>query len=523
MMLLCFLGIYFAALLSICKVSGSDLSNILNSGGSENSTSLLDDWVPIHNSISAGETNYYSYSLGYDSWSSSFDFLFISGNLLNIPNTNGSVLRLYYSFSDTIFANLSDTVYEDFYDGYVSAMVSTFSDTATDLNTTYSTLYLALQVVDQETGVALVVNGDSNSDDTWDYQIAVSEKDLYYQWDRKTWIEVMDTDYNSVLLSIGQFVTATSAKSNSTSSDEEYVLYIYTPEEAEKITANRNCSISAVKNGPHIISSENVTESDVDLSLLDREDFQIFKLNVDAYTSNNHGQYYITGLNSSTSYVGFLTQTITGSNGSSDENSSGGLLYGNFTFSTKPDNTCSLVFGLNFCSGVAYSVPTPSELQGNKSAIVQIYDSIAESLYTNFTKALQIIPCDTELDARYSPLRTCDDCAASYLDWLCAVSIPRCTTTETPHFIYRNKNVNRNSYINEDIKPIRDYYEVLPCIDMCHSIVRDCPADFGFACPEPSNSNNLLFSSYNYYYEDFDYITCNFIGNYSSLIIPDAD
>lgn len=106
----------------------------------------------------------------------------------------------------------------------------------------------------------------------------------------------------------------------------------------------------------------------------------------------------------------------------------------------------------------------------------------------------------------------------AYRDWVCAVSIPRCSTLSYEYFTYRDKTQNRNDYLNKYIKPLDDYYEILPCIDMCYTLVRNCPSDFGFACPNDKSTKDLLYESYNFYM-DVDYATCNYIGNSSLMVI----
>lgn len=44
------------------------------------------------------------------------------------------------------------------------------------------------------------------------------------------------------------------------------------------------------------------------------------------------------------------------------------------------------------------------------------------------------------------------------------------------------KGSRNPSLINDQIKP-GPYSEILPCLDLCHELVRACPAKLGFACP----------------------------------------
>lgn len=119
------------------------------------------------------------------------------------------------------------------------------------------------------------------------------------------------------------------------------------------------------------------------------------------------------------------------------------------------------------------------------------------------------IPCEINSSGQYSLARTCDDCSKAYKTWLCAVNIPRCTDVLSPMpwlqpraidqafpngshlstaFIQGQKSTadrfSRNVKIDELVSP-GPYKEVLPCQELCHSLVSSCPASLGFNCPRP--------------------------------------
>jgi calcium channel MID1 len=187
---------------------------------------------------------------------------------------------------------------------------------------------------------------------------------------------------------------------------------------------------------------------------------------------------------------------------------------------------------------VAYAVPSNTKYKYNDSVLADIYDTQAKDYYDNFTKSLAQVACDTTSEAQYSLARTCEDCARDYKNWLCLVLIPRCedwTAKEewlwprningklsdgsipygdntTAEFVDEKRdrhafNQSRNPLIDEEIKP-GPYKEMLPCEDMCFDIVRSCPAQMGFACP---NHPGML-SGYGKKDEDPDTLTCNFPG-----------
>lgn len=102
---------------------------------------------------------------------------------------------------------------------------------------------------------------------------------------------------------------------------------------------------------------------------------------------------------------------------------------------------------------------------------------------------------------------SCNDCADAYKQWLCAVTIPRCAdfSSNSVFLQVRNagqqfingsslsptdprrrdpaQNKSRNSMIDDQIRP-GPYKEILPCQDICYSLVKRCPAALGFSCPQ---------------------------------------
>ena len=175
------------------------------------------------------------------------------------------------------------------------------------------------------------------------------------------------------------------------------------------------------------------------------------------------------------------------------------------------DNNCKLVYDLPFCDNVAWSVPWNGSLSA--ATLGKLYDDNAAFIYENFSASLQQVACNTTSSAQYSLIRNCDDCARDYRNWLCAVTVPRCTDLSNPASFLVPRgvgskfsngsspdlsavglnstmlNVNR---FNSSRSPFIDqtvvaqpYKEVLPCGDLCYELVKSCPASLGFACPKP--------------------------------------
>lgn len=68
---------------------------------------------------------------------------------------------------------------------------------------------------------------------------------------------------------------------------------------------------------------------------------------------------------------------------------------------------------------------------------------------------------------------------------------------------------SRNGLIDSLIRP-GPYKEILPCLDVCHDLVRNCPAKLKFGCP----GGALMDVSYGRRPESVlsDDITCNYLG-----------
>ncbi|KAI9872008.1 MAG: stretch-activated cation channel mid1, partial [Pleopsidium flavum] len=223
-------------------------------------------------------------------------------------------------------------------------------------------------------------------------------------------------------------------------------------------------------------------------------------------------QFHIKSLNGSSTYYGFLAMDGNSTNAGGGVVGGGGQIWTAMNFSTKSDGNCQLLFDLSYCSEVAYAVPSNPTTFPNIADLKALYDDNARNLSRNFSYSLQQIPCNTTSSAQYSLAKNCNDCADAYKTWLCAVTIPRChdfsssltylqprnvaqtfingttpSASSDPSFSSANQNTvymnsSRNPLIDTNVKP-GPYKEVLPCQDLCYTLVQSCPATLGFACP----------------------------------------
>jgi len=236
--------------------------------------------------------------------------------------------------------------------------------------------------------------------------------------------------------------------------------------------------------------------------------------------------FYVPHLNATSNYTAMLAIAP---NVASTTPGGGGAVFNSTTFITKRLANCQIIYGLSFCSSVAYAVPANPGNFSSMSDLAAQYDNSTAANYQFFNYSLQQIPCNTTPTAQYSLVKTCDDCAEAYKTWLCAVSIPRCSDWQypynyTPYSGAQSSDANGNAIdflmprnaaqspiaaTTDMIQPVNDstllnwvafnssrnaalitntiapgpYMEVLPCEDLCYELVRSCPAALGFACP----------------------------------------
>ncbi len=435
----------------------------------------LQEWEPVRNNIGPGDTQYYQFVVNTSNPGLSEYvniIIFLSGNICAKPpaSLETDKLKVYYTFNDSGINDL-ETIPEantvEFDDGYLEMVITN------PTSNPYTNLYIAVKSPNSSyiTGV-------------WTYELGVSQNGLMFQWDDRTWVTIVDKDDDSALFVTGNLTAESTNLSNvDISSLVSFNLFVY-PYDQRNYFNGLEKSWCAIKNGPALLNASNMEYS---------------------YTDRGIGvkqQMLVQNLNSSTKYVGYATQNFENSKGSTTKY--GGVIFSQYNFETMESDSCELIFNLSFCEDVAYSVPKNNDFSTKE--LVTLYDNYTQDLYSNFSKALQIIPCDAERDSIYTVLRNCDDCAHSYKSWLCATAIPRCTTKNETGYILRDVGGSRNNFINDEIKPNKSYYEILPCIDLCYSLVQDCPADFNFQCPTDSASQS---KSYYWTTDDDSYISCN--------------
>ncbi|KAH3671575.1 hypothetical protein OGAPHI_000278 [Ogataea philodendri] len=298
---------------------------------------------------------------------------------------------------------------------------------------------------------------DCHDGEEWKYSMEITSGTIYFNYTGTALVSLIDTDSDSALFSCSSLWANPGSQFN---------LSLYSDEEYTDLVSSREINNSTVS-GPH--------------NLLLMED-----------------------LEQSTSYYAVLTELL--------QDSGVLLTHQRLNFTIEDIPACKIIYNLDFCTNVAYAVPASAAFANGSQSVSELassYDNYTAAQYQNFEYAMQQIPCDTELDARYSPIKTCDDCRTSYRNWLCAVSIPRCSTLDAPLYKSYNKSEGRNDFIAKTIQPPFSYYEVLPCVNICQAMVRDCPAEFEFKCPISESFIKLSYSDDKYLSDGEEYVACN--------------
>ncbi|KAJ4311266.1 hypothetical protein N0V94_008023 [Neodidymelliopsis sp. IMI 364377] len=370
---------------------------------------------------------------------------------------------------------------------------------------------------------------------SWHFELAASTDGSYHSYNRTNpFLFMVDTDSESTL-----FITYNLTDSNKTediakwNQSNPFAMYAF-PAGRSPVTGMEN-SYCALK------QSFNTTNN----------------IYVDTMITTKFGaglpksQFNVHNLSNAQTYNGYLV--VEGNQDTVDlpgvgRVRDGGKVFQQFNWTTKADDSCQVLTDLEFCDNVAYAVPSSLEYKNNDDALKELYDSQAKSYFKNFTNSLDQIACDAPSTAKYSLARNCNNCREDYKTWLCSVLIPRCEDWTAKDIWLRPRNINanfsdgtfpyannmsaefnathrdrfgfsksRNPMIDDTIKP-GPYKEMLPCEDLCFDIVRSCPAQLGFSCPN-SPAKDLTYGQRD---PKGDVLTCSFPGAVVKLNVQGA-
>lgn len=382
----------------------------------------------------------------------------------------------------------------------------------------------------------------------WNYELAVSIDDYYHRAQNATpFMYLVDTDTNAALM-------VTDNLTQADAQDDEYKDWMNANNPFMVFASNTNYtkdlglakSFCGLKNNAQIqsrSSDPNGTITHITMDMTKR-----------GLGNKPKQQFYVSALNSSSGYFGRLAMDGNSTASGKGVIGGGGTVWPPMSWVTKSDGNCALMFDLEFCSEVAYAVPANTAIYAERSDLAARYDSHAAALYKNFTYSMEQIACNASSDSRYSPAKDCDDCASAYKEWLCAVSIPRCEDysagyewlqprnvaqsysngtyltadilnstyypmlgaptlpgspawSQTLNSTFASNRSRNHEIIDLDIMP-GPYKEVLPCEDLCYSLVQKCPASMNIGCPAKGKGLERSYGTR----DDPEMVKCSYLG-----------
>ena len=383
----------------------------------------------------------------------------------------------------------------------------------------------------------------------WNYDIAVSIDDYYHRADNSTpFLYLVDSDTNAALLVTDNLTQAESSSKQYQgwmSLTSPFTMFANNVNQTNQLGLSK--SFCGLQNNAQIQAQQADpvgTLSHIQMGMITR-----------GLGDKPKQQFYVTNLNGSSTYIGTLAMPGNSSASGPGVVGGGGQVWQAMNWTTKADGNCQLMFNLSFCDKIAYAVPSNPTTYPNRDTLQALYDHNAASVYTNFTYSLAQIPCDTTSDAQYSLAKNCTDCSNAYKEWLCAVTIPRCEdwSNDQPFLQPRNmaqrfinssslpasvlgapytslmtgaptldgspahiqtynstfaSNQSRNHQIIDMQVMPGPYKEVLPCEDLCYSLMQSCPAALGFGCPQRGRG---LEEAYGRRSDDGG-LTCSYLG-----------
>ncbi|KAK9454678.1 stretch-activated Ca2+-permeable channel component-domain-containing protein [Dipodascopsis uninucleata] len=443
----------------------------------------LSDSVPVFASLSAGQTVQFRFAKETESTSYAGETIYVYGSVCTQPQ---------------IFESVTTENYLGLFDDYTSdlslSLITMESSTVAELNTTnydsYSELEFGLMNYtnpalgeDLHIAMAAPTYNVSKYSGNWTISMLATTNKNISLFTAEDGLYALDTAQTEALL------LTTDSTAIESDTDRIYNLYIYPDFDLSVETIYR--SYCAITNG-HFVA----TDAQADISITQK-----------LWGNNSRELFYVKGLNSSYQYKAYVTKPNT-TNGDLAE------AYPSAYFATKRTSSCTIIYDLDFCSEVAYAVPTSNSI--SQDALRDWFDQNAQSLYDGFNKTMQLMTCDLAEDIRYTVMRTCADCDLSYKRWLCATTIPRCTDSSiggsNTSTIYRDTGSSRNDIMNTELNPL-PYYELLPCASVCHKVMQDCPSDLQFTCPYEGKGLNLSYANVGYT-SNFGTqgLGCNFLG-----------
>lgn len=423
-------------------------------GRAVNTTTPIGDGQVANDQLDWGQTAYWAYTPSNTSGTNVYVTLNLCSQPDAAPSLGNHSSTLLWSDTD----NLPIMTSYASNDSSISLPNSTaFTDQA-DFQFGFANFTYLQSTANIYLAVTAPTYNQSWSNGSFSYQIGLSTTQPLHRaeaGDQNRFLFLQDTDFSAALLTTG----------NLTSMDlPEYQIWV---NPSAQSAANGQVSASIQDSLRWSWCGITTTAAQVTIEEADR-----------SMTTRGPGglpkeQFYVHDLVPSTVYDAYITVK--------NNYSSGGTVWPVQSFRTRDTRNCQIIYNLDFCNEVAYSVPSNNTLY-NPTALAGFYDQMAAGFYTNFSNSVQVTNCNASADAVYSLVSNCEDCREAYKDWICAVAVPRCADLTNPASFLVYRNSSRNPTIDTVLHP-GPYKEVLPCGDLVHSVTRKCPIVLGLRAP----------------------------------------
>ncbi|GAA5903299.1 Mid1p [Sporobolomyces salmoneus] len=354
-----------------------------------------------------------------------------------------------------------------------------------------------------------------DGDGVWTFELDVTNDAPLVLLDGGASFHFHDSDQSTALLTTANWTDGSPQPS------------AYTPVYYSIISPSTPLSYSLGRSRCFVRSQSNVPERNIEASETTR-----------GYGGGTRSQFAVSDLPGGANYTAWLVQNLTEVSNSTNAT----RLWDPIFFTTKSTSSCRLLYGLDFCPSVAYSVPAPLSLP--TSDLVDYFNSTISPSLAAFARTLTTFPCNSTKFGQYSVVSTCTDCYEAYRDWICATTIPRCTdappnittlvpsnsslfdpemdlatwsipphysdtlirdyppASRTPSFAPSNLSTtfpdlfnssypsNRRNSLEQSPFP---YSEVPPCMDACHLVDARCPSFLKWSCPTSGDTGRAVY------------------------------
>ena len=101
-------------------------------------------------------------------------------------------------------------------------------------------------------------------------------------------------------------------------------------------------------------------------------------------------------------------------------------------------------------------------------------DQAAQATYNRMLGVLAAFDCN-----RPYSYHTCDECRAHYKTWICLMTMPNCIEPVETTEVGGDGSTNSTG--------MKDYVPRKPCLKACNNVLRACPYNLKFSCPQENS------------------------------------